>query len=130
MALSIFLIDTDVLIDYLRGINEAVQYLENLAEKNVAVSVISVAELYSGSRNKKEDEIIRLFLKDFIIYPVTAEIAEAAGKLKQQYFKSHGVGIADAIIAATSQKHQIPLTTLNTKHFPMLAYIQPPYIKA
>lgn len=55
------LIDTDVLIDFLRGRSQAVAYLENLIEESVLISSITVAELYSGVREGKEREVLDTF---------------------------------------------------------------------
>lgn len=48
----------------------------------------------------------------------------------RDYGKSHGVGLADAIVAATAQIENAELKTLNTKHYPMLKGLQPAYVKA
>jgi predicted nucleic acid-binding protein len=50
--------------------------------------------------------------------------------LKAQYARSHGLGIADAVIAATTRLHGLRLATLNVRHYPMFADIRPPYQKA
>ena len=54
---EILLLDTDVLIDYLRSRVEAVEYLENLPESPI-ISAITVGELYAGVREGKEREIL------------------------------------------------------------------------
>lgn len=48
---------------------------------------------------------------------------------KMQYGKSYGVGLADAIIAATVEAEQAELKTLNTKHYPMFPNLKPAYTK-
>lgn len=58
------LTDTDVLIDYLRDYSEAVAYIENTCEL-LLVSVITVAELYAGIRNKQELIQVENFLRAF-----------------------------------------------------------------
>jgi len=59
----------------------------------------------------------------------SAEIAKAGGLYKRDYGKSHGVGFADAILAATAEAENAELKTLNTKHYPMLKGLRPAYKK-
>jgi predicted nucleic acid-binding protein len=122
------LFDTDVIIDYLRDQSDAVQYLENRSEI-LLISSIVVAELYSGLRDEPEREALEKFLKAFEVVPVNQEIAIKGGTYRRDYNKSHGTGLADALIAATADIRQAKLVTLNKKHFPMLEDIIAPYQK-
>jgi len=122
------LIDTDVLIDYLRDRAEAVSYLEGLTE-SLLVSVITVAELYAGVREGAERTKLDEFIRAFEIVSVGREIAVRGGLYRRDYMKSHNVGLADALIAATAESRQAALVTLNGKHFPMLANVVVPYQK-
>jgi predicted nucleic acid-binding protein len=122
------LLDTDVLIDYLRGENEAVAYLEDLTELLV-VSSITVAELYAGVREGGERHILDQFLLVFEHVPIDTNIARQGGLFRREYGPSHGVGLADAIIAATAMNRKAKLVTLNKRHFPMLNDVQVPYHK-
>ncbi|MEK6280469.1 MAG: type II toxin-antitoxin system VapC family toxin [Acidobacteriota bacterium] len=123
------LIDTDVLIDYLRDQPESVAYLENLPLP-LSVSAITVAELYAGVRNGGERLVLDQFVNSFHIVALDKEIAVRAGILRRDYGKSHGTGLADAIIAATAEAQQASLVTLNSKHFPMLKEVVIPYTKS
>lgn len=122
------LFDTDVIIDYLRDQADAVQYLENRPEI-LLISSIVVAELYSGLRDELEREALEAFLKAFEIVPVNEAIAIKGGTYRRDYYKSHGTGLADALITATADIRQAKLVTLNNKHFPMLKDIITPYQK-
>src|SRR5947209_2716955 len=122
------LIDTDVLIDYLRGRAEAVTYLEGLTEA-LAVSAVTVAELYAGVREGAERVALEQFLTAFEIIPVDEAIALAGGLFRRDFGKSHSTGLADALIAATAESRQATLVTLNDKHFPMLSNVLIPYQK-
>ena len=122
------LIDTDVLIDYLRGKAEAVSYLEGLTE-SLLVSVITVAELYAGVREGAERTKLDEFIRAFEIVPVGREVAIRGGLYRRDYMKSHNIGLADALIAATVEFRRATLVTLNSKHFPMLANVVVPYQK-
>jgi len=122
------LIDTDVLVDYLRERKEAVLYLENLKEE-ILISSVTIAELYAGVREGKERLKLEAFLLAFEIIPIDKEIAIRGGLYRRDYGKSHGTGLADAIIAATVEIKKATLVTLNKKHFPMLTNIKIPYRK-
>lgn len=122
------LIDTDVLIDYLRDQPEAVTYLEALASP-LLISAITVAELYAGVREGNERTLLTEFIGTFEIVPVNEEIAVAGGLYRRNYGKSHGLGINDALIAATAVLSNAELVTLNRKHFPMLSSVTVPYQK-
>jgi len=122
------LVDTDVIIDYLRSVPNAVAYLESRDEV-LLVSAITVSELYAGVREGKERVILARFLAAFEMVPVDHAIAEKGGLFRRDFGKSHGTGLADAIIAATAELQGASLVTLNTKHFPMLKAVFVPYKK-
>lgn len=117
---AMFLLDTDVLIDYLRGRAEAVSYLNNLTAE-MLISVVTIAELYAGVREGKEQIKLETFMRAFEIVPIDYDIAVAGGLYRRDYGKSHGTGFTDALIAATAEVRGAQLVTLNHKHFPMLA---------
>lgn len=123
------LIDTDVLIDYLRDRVESVQYLESLTPP-LSVSAVTVAELYAGVRDGAERVVLDRFIDSFQVIPVDADIAVRAGIIRRDFGKRDGTGLADAIIAATVELQRAKLVTLNNKHFQMLAEVVVPYQKS
>jgi predicted nucleic acid-binding protein len=123
-----FLPDTDVLIDFLRGYNKAVDFVTANSHKIILSSLV-VAELYAGVKGAVELAILDNFISLFPVIPASSEIARMAGLYKRDYGKSHGVGIADAIIAATCESANAMLTTLNVKHYPMIKGLKPAYTK-
>lgn len=120
------LIDTDVLIEYLRGRSEAVEYLEGLTS-DLYLSVISVAELFARVRDDEEEKSLKQLLLTFVILPVTEKTARLRGLYRRDYGGSHGTGLADALIAATSEENGADLVTFNRRHFPMVSKIMVPY---
>ena len=122
------LVDTDVLIDYLRGVPAAVDAV--LALDEVSVSVVSVAELFAGFRGAREQADIGRLLAECQVLPITEDVARDAGLFKKKYFASHSVELPDAMIAATALAHGLALHTLNVKHYPMVAGLAPAYSKA
>ncbi len=127
MAKSI-LLDTDVLVDFLRGHSKALA-LVNAKSDLIVLSSIVVAELYAGVKGDAEQVVLEDFISLFRVIPVDAAIAKTGGLYKRDYAKSHGVGLADAILAATAQAENAELKTLNTKHYPMLKGLRPAYTK-
>jgi len=119
-------IDTDVLIDYLRDHEAAAVFLEACSQP-LALSAISVAELYVGVRDGEEQSRLEDFIAAFETLPVDAPIAIQSGLWRRHYGRSHGTGLADALIAASVSAAQATLVTLNRKHFPMLANVIVPY---
>jgi len=63
------------------------------------------------------------------VVPIDTEIGKAGGLCKRDYGKSHGVGLADAILAATAEAENAELKTLNIKHYPMQKGLKPVYNK-
>ena len=125
---EVLLIDTDVIIDYLREQVDAVAYIESLTNP-LLISGVTVAELYSGVREGEERTALETFISAFEVVPVSEQIAVKGGLYRRDYSKTHKVGLADALIAATADIRGATLVTLNTKHFPMLAPVKAPYIK-
>ena len=125
---EVFLLDTDVLIDFLRGYSKAVDFV-NANSFQIILSSIVVAELYAGVKGESELKVLESFISLFKVVPVTSEIANTGGLYKRNYGKSHGVGLADAIIAATCEAENAELKTLNVKHYPMIKDLKPTYKK-
>jgi predicted nucleic acid-binding protein len=122
------LLDTDVLVDFFRGHKKAVAFI-NAHFDRIILSSIVVAELYAGVKGDAEQAALENFIALFRVFPVSAKIAKTGGLYKRDYSKSHGVGLADAILAATAEAENAELKTLNTRHYPMLKSLKPAYKK-
>ena len=94
---------------------------------NFSISVVTISELYAGTRNATEEAEVYDFYRSLVVLNIGAEVAKLAGEYVRKYGKSHNVGIADALIAATASRHNLPLATLNVKHFPMIVNLVTPY---
>jgi len=118
--LNIFLFDTDILIDHLKGKSAATIFLKNCLDSKakLACSVITEIEILSGMVEEEKNQIER-FLSGFERIEVNLDIARIAGLYMNQYRKSHNVNIADAIIAASAKYARTSLYTLNKKQYPM-----------
>ena len=118
------LVDTDVIIWYMRGNEKAYQAIENLNE--FAISVVTYIELVQGMKNKHELNILRQTLRTWntrTIY-LTEEISAKAMFFVEQHFLSHSLELADALIGATAIAHGLPLLTGNIKHYKVLVDLE------
>jgi predicted nucleic acid-binding protein len=122
------LLDSDVLVDFLRGYSQGVIFVTAHVDRIILSSIV-VAELYAGVKGDDEQTALDQFVSLFRIVPVTTEIAKIGGLYKRQYGGSHGVGLADAIIAASAKVENASLKTLNLKHYPMVEGLVPAYPK-
>lgn len=122
------LLDTDILVDYLRGQADAVAFIQQ-SNQPLRVSSVTVAELYVGVREGQERETLDRFISLLEVVNINFAIAVQAGLWRRDYGKSHGTGLIDAMIAATAQHTDSILVSLNSKHFPMLETILAPYRK-
>ncbi len=124
----VILVDSDILIAHLRGLEAARDWLLNArSEGPLAISVVSIAELVGGMRSAERREAWRL-LASFRAEPATEIIARQAGEFRRQYRRSHsGIGLGDYLIAATAEVKGYRLGTLNVKHFPMFQGLRPPF---
>ena len=122
------LLDTDILVDFFRGHVKAVAFMNKYSDRIILSSIV-VAELFAGAKGSAEQVALEEFVSLFRVVPVNVEIAKAGGLYKSKFGKSHGVGLADAILAATAETENAELKTLNTKHYPMLKGLTPAYRK-
>ncbi len=115
------LVDSDILIEVSRGRNVAVisKWMElSKSDSAVLYSPVSAAELWVGARPSEHDAINNLF-RALTAVSIDADTGRQAGAYLRQYRKSHGIEIADALIAAGAVANNAQLWTLNRKHYPM-----------
>jgi len=122
------LVDTSVLIDYLRGHEGAAELLEQeRAAAPLHASEITRLEILAGMRPAEQDGT-RSLLSTLSWHPVDSDVAEEAGALGRQWLPSHHpIDGADLAIAATAIRCGARLLTRNVRHFPMFADLQAPY---
>ena len=114
------LVDTDVLIWYFKGNENAYQIIEN--SSNFFISVVTYMELVQGMRNKKELNNLRkaLHIWNAKILYISEEISAKAMFYVEQHFLSHSMQLADALIGATAIAYGNPVLTGNDKHYKVL----------
>ncbi len=115
-------VDTDILIDAGRGVEEAVACLQMIESQSaLATSAVTQMELLVGSRNKQEPNEIEKFLSRFQILKLTGQASDTAVDLLRRYRLSHGLLIADALIAATAVVLNAPLISKNQRDYQFIA---------
>ena len=115
-----YLIDTDWAVDYLKGIDEKVRFLQN--EEELYISALSVGELVEGieDSNRKEERMDSLndFLVGVTVLSFTRDTAVEFGKIRNRLRKKGElIGDIDTMIAATARIHELEILTDNSQHF-------------
>jgi len=109
-----YLADTNILIDHLRGNNQATGFL---IKNSPSISIITVIELIQGCRNQKELDQINTLVSGFETLHIDYSVSHLAAKIVSCLYLSRGIKFLDALIAATAIKHQLILKTQDSKHF-------------
>ena len=114
------ILDTDVLIWYLRGNENAYELIHSIGE--FAISAITYMELVQGMRNKEELRNLKKALKQWRVKTIYMdnEISALALFYVEEYFLSHSMQLADALIGATCATHGMTLYTANDKHYKVI----------
>lgn len=105
------ILDTCILIDYLRGLPAAAASVDNLPDSRI--SIISWMEVMVGAKSEQESALLRQFLQSFPVLELDKAVSEEAVSLRQQ----HRIKLPDAVVWATARVHQAQLVTVNTKDF-------------
>lgn len=115
------LIDTNVLIDGLRGVAQAITFLTDAATAGPPdISIVTAMELVAGVRNGAELKGLQRTLTGYRIHPITPAISARTLVLLETHTLQVKLGMADAFIAATVLELGLPLYTLNVRHFVMI----------
>jgi tRNA(fMet)-specific endonuclease VapC len=117
-----FLLDTNIIIDVLKGNRDRLDLLIGLSEEqghSLACCPINIAETFAGMRPNEEKQT-KAFLQSLQLFPIAFPIAELAGRMKYDYArKGITLSLTDAIIAAVAIHNRLALITANVKDFPM-----------
>jgi tRNA(fMet)-specific endonuclease VapC len=124
-----YLIDTDWVIDHLNQIEPVVARLKELRPQGLALSIITLAELYEGvyySRDPgKSESALEAFLTDVTVLGIDEEISKRFGKERGR-LRQEGklIGDLDLLIGATALQHHLILLTNNRRHFELIEGLQ------
>ncbi len=102
--------DTNILIDYLKGIGAAKEIIENYRDK--LISIITWMEVLVGTKPEHQ-QVTKSFLRQFTVVEVNSSIAQIAVFIRQEY----KIKLPDALILATAEQYNALLVTRNTKDF-------------
>lgn len=118
------LIDTDVIIWYLRGNQNAYDLIHGIGE--FCISSITYMELVQGMRNRDELRTLQKTLKQWGVKTifVSEEISAKALFYLEEYFLSHSMQLADSLIASTATQYGLTLITANDKHYKIVKEIE------
>ena len=123
------LVDSDVLIEHLRGKTAARDWLVAARQSSgpLAISVVSLTEIAGGMRSPERREVMRL-LGSMQRFAATEQVAWRAATLMQEYRRSHsGISLGGYLIAATALTEGLELATLNVRHYPMFPELARPF---
>ena len=124
-----YLLDSDVIIAYLRGLEQAVDLVNNLLRDGAMMGCcpVNVAEIYAGMR-EKERNITEKLINSLRFFSANLETAKLAGDMIRD-LRNKGItlALADAIIAAVVIQNDLILVTYNKRHYTMpgIALISP-----
>ncbi|MFN0202936.1 MAG: type II toxin-antitoxin system VapC family toxin [Bacteroidia bacterium] len=122
---QLVLCDTNILIRILRDKNEKVmKQIEMIGEENIALSVISLCELYYGALNKRELKQMKNALQGMKVLHIDEESSTLFADLMLNYSISHRLKIPDAMIAAIAITNQVLFYTENVKDFDFIPEMQ------
>ena len=127
----IALVDTDVLIDILRGTPAAHAWLTSMPATTFAIPGVVAMELLIGCRNQAELRRVQQFLNTFTIaWTETVECVRAYELLATHRLTS-GLSIPDCLVAAMALVRSATLYTFNLRHFRVIAGldVQEPYAR-
>ncbi len=111
-------VDTDIFIDVGREISKTILYLQELESNfNIAICSVVQMELIAGCQNKQELRKVERFLERYEIVRINERISDMAVELLREYRLSHGLLIADAIIAATAIFFSESLASKNQRDY-------------
>lgn len=111
------LCDTNVLIEFYKNNPPVNQILRDVGKDNLALSIVTEAELYFGALNKAELQMIQRHLASLHRFGLDTAVSNQFLQLMETYSLSHKLSIPDALIAATALVHQVELFTFNVKDF-------------
>ena len=117
------LIDTSILIDHLRKKNKRKsQFYKTIGNYTLYVSTITLFELFAGGKDEQKKQDIENIIEYLKILPFTKETAKKAGEVYLSLRSENKlIEAKDLFIAATALSHNLPLMTLNIKHFDRIA---------
>ena len=113
------LADTDVLIDFLTGVQPVKNQIANyINAAQLQTTAVSCFELLSGAGENKRGHAVRQLLDSIAVLPLDRTAARHAADVRRKLDRSgQAIGMADSLIAGIALTHDLPLFTRNRVHF-------------
>jgi predicted nucleic acid-binding protein len=111
------LIDTSVLIDFLRRSDKENTLFHKISDQELFISIVSHTEVFTGKsvwESEKTRQIVEHTLLGLTIIPLTLDISRKAGFVRAY---NQNISLIDALIGATAQENNLEVATLNIRHF-------------
>ncbi|MBI2940852.1 MAG: type II toxin-antitoxin system VapC family toxin [Chloroflexi bacterium] len=119
--MALFLLDTDILIDFLNGFEPTARTLRNFHDAGDALGItaIQIAEVFSGVEPDDRDTVASI-LRTFTCLELTPTIARKAGEYRHDFRRQGRIlSTTDTLVAATAFQRAATLVTRNQRHYPM-----------
>jgi tRNA(fMet)-specific endonuclease VapC len=121
---EITLLDTDALIEYLRKNDDVVNMINDITFENIFITPIVKAEILSKAVDRRDYARLNKALEKFTSIPIDLPVSNTFEQLIEKYTLSHHSAVPDMLIAPTSAAYNVPLFTLNKKHFQYIKEIR------
>jgi predicted nucleic acid-binding protein len=118
------LLDTDIMIDVLRGYEPAANWLEAVASQEIGLPGLVVMELLQGCQNANEQRKLEKHLGGFLLFWASGDDCARALTDYSAFHLSHQLGIFDALIGETAIGLEADLATFNIRHYGVLANLK------
>jgi len=120
-----YLVDTDWVVEYLKGDRKTVNALTSIYDEGLATSIITISELYEGVYNlttfKKHLEALEDFINGIEVLGISLEVGKTFGKIRSDLRKKGQlIDNFDLLIASTAVTHNLTILTNNVSHFERL----------
>lgn len=118
------LIDTDVMVDVLRGFDPAIEWLGDLRDQEIGVPGLVAMELIQGCQNAREQKQLERTLADYQLHWPESDDCDRALRSFSSHYLSDNIGLLDALIAETAIGLNADLATFNVKHYRVIKGLQ------
>lgn len=125
--MTLWVIDSSVLIDASRDRKEALEFLSRASEQGEIWSITPVRTEVRWGMWATEAMIVDRLLSSIRWLDISVALADRAADHGRRWGRSHGLSVIDALLAAAAEELEAQVVTLNVRDFPMFPGLQPPY---
>jgi tRNA(fMet)-specific endonuclease VapC len=118
------LLDTDIMVDILRGYQPTINWLTSASDTEIGVPGLVAMELIQGCQNAREQKRLEKAINQYPLFWADSQDCDNALKNFAAYHLSQNIGILDALIAETAISLDAELATFNVKHYSVLKKLQ------